>query len=64
MSYNWLRPELTVSQKVGIGTENPTQALEINGTAKVTSLIVDNSLTVSGNLGLGTIDSSYKLCVN
>ena len=36
MAFNWPEPTLTVSNRVGIGTDNPSQALEVTGNIAAT----------------------------
>jgi hypothetical protein len=43
-----------INGKLGIGVENPIQALEVNGTIKATALNV-NSLTTVGDLRIGSV---------
>jgi ribosome-associated translation inhibitor RaiA len=60
MSYNWPTPELTVSQKVGIGTDTPTEALEVKGKVKleqgtaINEFSTDSNLTDNSNLAIPT----------
>ncbi|NEP35887.1 hypothetical protein [Moorena sp. SIO3B2] len=57
----WPDPELTVSARVGIGTDTPSQELEVIGDISARnlnlngSLTIDENLTVGGNFQLGTL---------
>ncbi|NEP35885.1 tail fiber domain-containing protein [Moorena sp. SIO3B2] len=57
----WPDPELTVSDRVGIGTDTPSQELEVIGDISARnlnlngSLTIDENLTVGGNFQLGTL---------
>ncbi|NEP36058.1 hypothetical protein [Moorena sp. SIO3B2] len=61
MAFNWPQPELTVRGKVGIGTETPSQELDVIGDISARnltlngSLTIDENLTVGGNFQLGTL---------
>ncbi|WP_424097821.1 hypothetical protein [Moorena producens] len=61
MAFNWPEPELTVSGKVGIGTDTPSQKLEVIGDISARnlnlkgSLTIDKNLAVGGNFQLGTL---------
>ena len=58
MSYTW-QPEtlaLTVRESVGIGTETPSQKLDVRGNSIIDgSLTINQNLIVSGNFQLGTL---------
>ncbi|MGK7884138.1 MAG: hypothetical protein AB4057_05855 [Crocosphaera sp.] len=60
MAFNWPTPELTVSEKIGIGTDTPLTELEVIGSISATELDVIESisatnLTLNGNLQLGPL---------
>ncbi|NEQ83723.1 MAG: hypothetical protein F6K26_27100 [Moorea sp. SIO2I5] len=61
MVFNWPTEELTVRGKIGIGTDTPSQELEVIGDISATnlnlngSLTIDENLTVGGNFQLGTL---------
>ncbi|NEO46956.1 MAG: DUF342 domain-containing protein [Moorea sp. SIO4A3] len=61
MAFNWTLPTLTVDGKVGIGTDTPSQDLEVIGDIYAKnlnlngSLTIDENLTVGGNFQLGTL---------
>ncbi|NEN97685.1 MAG: hypothetical protein F6K50_19785 [Moorea sp. SIO3I7] len=61
MAFNWPQPELTVDGRVGIGTDTPSQELEVIGDISARnltlkgSLTIDENLTVGGNFQLGTL---------
>ncbi|NEO46955.1 MAG: hypothetical protein F6K55_23670, partial [Moorea sp. SIO4A3] len=58
---SWPDPTLTVDGKVGIGTETPSQELDVIGDISAKnltlqgSLTIDKNLTVGGNFQLGTL---------
>jgi hypothetical protein len=56
----------TIDGKVGIGVENPVQALEVNGTIKATSLSLTNGQLTSGatNLSLQTNGDNRMTILN
>ncbi len=49
MAFNWPTPELTVSDRVGIGTDTPSQGLDIIGNIAATGDISATNLTLSGS---------------
>jgi len=51
----------TQTGNVGIGTQNPTQKLSVNGTISSNNIICGNSLTVLGNTSLGAAITSITL---
>ncbi|NEO47024.1 MAG: tail fiber domain-containing protein [Moorea sp. SIO4A3] len=53
MAFNWPVEELTVSGKVGIGTDTPSQELEVIGDISATNLTLQGSLTIDENLSVG-----------
>ncbi|NEO47025.1 MAG: hypothetical protein F6K55_24050 [Moorea sp. SIO4A3] len=53
MAFNWPVEELTVRGKVGIGTDTPSQELEVIGDISATNLTLQGSLTIDENLSVG-----------
>lgn len=49
MAFNWPTPELTVSGKIGIGTDTPSTQLDVIGSIAATNL------TLNGNFKLGSL---------
>ncbi|MGK7884140.1 MAG: hypothetical protein AB4057_05865 [Crocosphaera sp.] len=49
MVFNWPKPKLTVSRKIGIGTDTPSTELDVIGSISATNL------TLTGNLQLGPL---------
>jgi hypothetical protein len=47
---------------IGISTASPTYKLDVTGTARVTTSAY--FATISGNVGIGNINASYKLVIN
>ncbi|NEP23534.1 hypothetical protein [Moorena sp. SIO3I6] len=58
---SWPEPTLTVDGKIGIGTDTPSQELDVIGDISAKnlnlngSLTIDENLTVGGNFQLGTL---------
>ena len=50
MAFNWPEPEMTVSDRVGIGTDTPSQALEVIGDISAQNLTLGGNLSVTGDL--------------
>ncbi|NEO43622.1 MAG: hypothetical protein F6K55_05580 [Moorea sp. SIO4A3] len=53
MAFNWPVEELTVRGKVGIGTDTPSQELEVIGDISAKNLTLQGSLTIDENLSVG-----------
>ncbi|WP_424097828.1 hypothetical protein [Moorena producens] len=53
MAFNWTLPTLTVDGKVGIGTDTPSQELEVIGDISAKNLNLNGSLTIDENLAVG-----------
>ena len=47
---SWPDPELTVTERIGIGTETPSQALEVIGDISAQNLTLGGNLSVTGDL--------------
>lgn len=57
------RMRITSLGRVGIGTSSPAYMLDVNGSARVSSLQTNSVLIPSGNLGIGTLVPDYPLDV-
>ncbi|NEO46957.1 MAG: tail fiber domain-containing protein [Moorea sp. SIO4A3] len=53
MAFNWTLPTLTVDGKVGIGTDTPSQELDVIGNISAANLNLNGSLTINENLSVG-----------
>src|SRR3712207_4151582 len=50
MAYNWPTNELTVKEKIGIGTDTPSEALEVKGNLKLQVGVPINEFSNDGTL--------------
>ncbi|MEM9215016.1 MAG: hypothetical protein AAGD25_11795 [Cyanobacteria bacterium P01_F01_bin.150] len=64
MTFNWPTEELTVSGKIGIGTDDPSEALEVVGDISATNLTLSASLVISKTLTVGNNFQLGSLSVN
>ncbi|NEN97688.1 MAG: hypothetical protein F6K50_19800, partial [Moorea sp. SIO3I7] len=49
MAFNWTLPTLTVNGEVGIGTDTPSEELDVIGDISATGNISATNLTLSGS---------------
>ncbi|NEP35884.1 hypothetical protein [Moorena sp. SIO3B2] len=54
MEFNWPNPELTVSDRVGIGTDTPSQELDVRGNISATNLTLSGTATAAQFVGDGS----------
>lgn len=64
MPFNWPTAELTVSGRVGIGTDTPSRELDVIGDIYATNLNLNGSLTINQNLTVGGNFQLGTLAVN